>query len=89
MTEDELDDLYMKDPRAKTVEGFIAGLTLLAAHMPNGLSQKFAFGGGHEEIFIWGDVTLDAVPRDSEEGHKLIALGFHADEDLDQWSYFT
>jgi hypothetical protein len=83
------DELYMKDPRSKSVEGFIAGLTILANHMPKGICESFAFGAEHDIIHIWGEVTLEKLPPDSEDGRALLALGFHAEEDLDQWGYFT
>jgi len=79
----------MSDAKAKTVSAFIEGLTILARHMPNGLDQAFAFGAEHDVIHIWGDVCLDSLPEDSEDGRRLQALGFHADSHLDQWQYFT
>lgn len=83
------DELYMNADNAKSVAGFIEGLTILAGYMPKGLGTKFAFGAEHDVIHIWGDVTLDILREDSEDGRKLLALGFHTDDDLDQWQYFT
>lgn len=88
MTEEQ-DDHYMSDPRAKTIKGFIAGLTILANHMPKGLDQDFAIGAAHDVIYVWGEVRLDKLSPDSVDGMALIALGFLPDEELDQWSYFT
>lgn len=84
-----MSDNYMTDPRSKSIEGFIAGLTILSKYMKGGLREKYAFGGEHDIIHIWGDVTLEIVPPDSEDGLALSALGFHPEEDLDQWAYYT
>lgn len=88
MTEDS-DDIYMSDPRAKTIEGFIAGLVILAGHMPKGDKQSYAFGAEHDVIHIWGDISLETIPEDSLDGKALLSLGFHTDAELDQWQYFT
>lgn len=82
------DDLYMSDPKAKTVEGFIEGLTILAQYAEKGMAHKYGFGAEHDVIHLWL-TPLGAVPEDGQDGRRLQALGFHADEDMDQWQYFT
>lgn len=81
------DDLYMSDPRAKTFEGFCAGLMILAKHSKDGMSRKFGMGAEHDIITVY--VSLDDLPADSEDGLALIALGFHTEEDSGNWGYFT
>jgi hypothetical protein len=80
-------DNYMDDPRAKSVEGFIAGLNIFAKYWEKGLASTYQFGASHDIVHIF-DVGLDKCPEDSEDGQALRALGFHADEDLDSWGYF-
>lgn len=90
MSESELSgELYMKTPNAKSVGAFIEGLQILAKYMPNGFAQKYAFGGEHDVIHVWGDVNLEKLPEGSQDGRRLLELGFHTDDDLDQWQYFT
>lgn len=81
------DGMYMKDPRAKSVEGFIEGLGILAKHMEDGLAETFFCGAEHDELFIY--VSGEALPEESEDGLALVRLGFHYSEDADSWSYFT
>jgi hypothetical protein len=80
------DDEYMKDPRAKTVEGFVAGLGILAKYMEKGMQESYFCGGEHDAIHIY--VELEDLPEDSEDGLALVRLGFHA-SDADNWAYFT
>ena len=82
---DKSDKIYMKDPRAKSVEGFILALQILAKYMPNGLKQKYFLGETHDEIFVWAD----GPKEDSEDGVLLHSLGFHWDKDSEGWGYFT
>ena len=78
-------DEYMKDPRAKSMEGFIAGLAVLARHMGWGLQQKFPFGAEHDVFHIY--VGTEKLPEASEDGLALVRLGFHVEDD--GWAYFT
>lgn len=82
---DDDNDDYMKDPRAKSVEGFVAGLTILSAHMEWGMQQKFFCGGEHDIIHIY--VGDDALAEDSDDGRALAKLGFHVEDGA--WAYFT
>lgn len=80
------DEDYMKDPRAKTVEGFIAGLTILSKYMKGGMKESYFCTAEHDEFFVF--VELDELPEDSEDGIALQRLGFHASS-ADNWGYFT
>lgn len=80
------EDNYMKDPRAKTVEAFIAGLNILAKYMKCGLQESYFCTAEHDEIFIF--VGLDDCPPVSDDGIELQKLGFHASS-ADNWGYFT
>lgn len=82
MTEDD----YMKDSRAKTVEGFIAGLTILSKYMKEGMQESYFCTAEHGEFFVF--VGLEECPEESEDGISLRLLGFHASE-ADNWGYFT
>lgn len=81
------DEDYMKDPRAKSIEGMIAGLTILSGYLKDGMATTYFCGGEHDEIFFY--VSLDDLPEDSAHGLELQSLGFHADEDVETWAYFT
>jgi hypothetical protein len=75
-----------KNPKRKTIAGFIEGLTILAGYMADGLQSTYAFGGEHDIIHVF-EVSLDTVPEDSPDGQTLISLGFHtADEG---WAFYT
>lgn len=79
------DNIYKSDPRAKSVEGFIAGLTILSRYMAKGLAETYFMGGEHDVIHIY--VDIEDCPDDSEDGQKLSALGFHCGDD--GWEYWT
>lgn len=79
------DDDYMKDPRAKSVAGMIAGLTILSGYLKDGMATTYFCGGEHDIIYFY--VSLDDLPEDSDHGVELQRLGFHAEDDA--WGYFT
>lgn len=79
------DDIYLTDPRANTVEGVIAGLTILSKYMEKGMQESFFCGGEHDIIHIY--VGDDALAEDSEDGQALIRLGFRVEDG--GWAYFT
>lgn len=81
------DDDYMKDPRAKSVEGMIAGLTILSEYLKDGMATKYFCGGEHDIIYFY--VSLEDLPKESPHGVELQRLGFHADDDADAWGLFT
>lgn len=80
-------ELFMSDPRSKSVEGMIAGLQILAKYMPNKEQQKFFFQAEHDEVFF--NVEVTSLEEDTEDGRALVALGFHVSGDVDQWAWFT
>ncbi len=84
---DESDKLYMKDARAKSVEGLIAALAIFAKYLKKGQKEKFFTGASHDVLYFY--VDLEKLPEDSEDGRILVGLGFHADEDSENWAYFT
>lgn len=79
------DDNYMKDPRAKSAEGFIAALQIFAKYWPKGMSNSFFMGAEHDILYIYDS----DIPEDSDDGRELNGLGFHRDDDIDGWAYFT
>ena len=85
--ETEADKQYMKSADAKSVVGFIKGLNLLAKHMEDGVDTKFFLGAEHDVIYVY---TEEGEPKkDSLDGIGLSELGFHYDEDVEGWAYFT
>ncbi len=85
--ETESDKRYNKDPRAKSVLGFIDGLNILAPHMELGVDSKYFLGSEHDNIYIY---TEEGAPaEESAEGLRLSELGFHYDEDVEGWAYYT
>lgn len=81
------DDNHMSDPRANSVEAMIAGVTILSGYLKDGMATTYFCGGEHDVIYFY--VSPDDLPEDSEHGKRLTALGFHADDDVDTWAYFT
>lgn len=81
------DDNYMKSPISNTIIGFITGLKIIAEHEADGLDTKFFMGAEHDIIYFY--INNEALPTDSEAGRELDSLGFHYDEELDSWAYFT
>lgn len=79
------DDVYMKDSRAKSVEGMIAGLTILSGYLKDASATKYFCGAEHDVLYVY--VSPEDCPEDSAHGIELQRLGFHADDDA--WGYFT
>lgn len=76
-------DIYMKDPRAKTIEGFTAALEIFAKYAKNGKLEHYFLGAEHDVIYCWFNVS-----RDSEDGRLLRMLGWHYEDD-ESWGYWT
>ena len=79
------DDLYMSDPDAKTLRGFIRGLEICAKYMPDGINAKWALGAEHDVIWVYASTT--DLLEDSEDGRSLTSLGFHVDGGC--WAFYT
>jgi hypothetical protein len=84
--EKESEKRYMKDPMAKTVDGFARGLFILSKYMKNDTSTKFFCGAEHDIIYIY---TENPPGEESEEGLRLSELGFHWNEDCEGYAWFT
>jgi hypothetical protein len=76
---------YMADPLAKSIGSFIEALNIFAKYTEKGLNQRFFFGAQHDEINVY--VGTDDLSPDSDDGKRLIELGFHESEEA--WAYFT
>jgi len=87
MDEETYDKLYLSDERSGTIEGLIESLKILAAHSPNGLQDHRVIEPAHDMIF--SALGPKEIPEDSEDGKKLIALGWNLREDEDHWTMFT
>jgi hypothetical protein len=81
--ESESERRYMKDPKSKTIEGFVIGLHILSKYMEDGLNQRFFCGAEHDVLYIYADAPAEESP----EGLRLSELGFHRDEE--SWAFFT
>ncbi len=84
--ESESDKRYNKDPKAKSVEGFIEGLQILSKYMNNGIETKYFCGAEHDILYTYAENPPD---RESEDGLRLSELGFHWNEDCEGYAYFT
>ena len=80
-------DSYMMDDNAKSVTGMIEGLRILARYMGKGEAQKYFCGAEHDIIYFY--VSPEKCSEDSEDGIRLSQLGFHPEEDVDAWGYFS
>lgn len=89
LSEEEHERLSYKerDPRAKTLEGWIASIEIFAKNHPEGLKNSYCFEGQHDIIFT--HFTEEEIPEDSEDGKALVRLGWFVDSDTDGWATFT
>jgi hypothetical protein len=78
------DKTYGRAPEAKTIRGFIEALQILATAIPDGLDAKYTMDSEHDVLWSDGNIALD-----SEAGKRLMLLGWHFDEEVDRWAYFT
>jgi len=82
------DDLYLKDPKAKTLEGFIEAIQIFAKHKKLGLAEPYVFSAEHDVIYT--NIDEEELPEDSEDGKRLSMLGWHVSSDIEgSWAYFT
>lgn len=94
LPEGESDDLYMKDPKAKSVAGFIEALGILAKYMKAGVDTAHFSAAEHDVFYVSTDYAKDgdyeAEPAEnSEDGRRLVMLGWHFDGETDGWAYST
>lgn len=84
MTDEELDNLYGTNPNADSVQGFIDALNIFRTYMDTD-NKSFFLGAEHDEIFMYSD----GPEPDSEDGYKVIALGWRYNPELAGWSKFV
>jgi len=85
--ESEADKRYNKSPDAKSVKGFIDALYILAPYMKLGVDTKHSFGAYQDILHVY---TEDGKPEEnSPEGLRLSELGFHYDDEVEGWAYYT
>lgn len=82
MTEDESDKLYMSDPRAKSLGACIEALEIFAKYFDR--DKRFSLDAQHDVLH-----GPDKPEEDSEDGKRLLAFGWHWDEEGESWAYFT
>jgi hypothetical protein len=71
----------------KSVSNYIKGLQILASHLPHGMDEAFFMEAEHD--IIYSHVGSAQIEADSDEAKLLEEYGFHLDEDVDVWAYFT
>ena len=86
MTDEEWDELYMTDKRAKTIDGWIASLEIFKRHHLKGGEGSNIFEADHD--IIWGPL-VDVVSQKSPDGIELCKLGWHIDDEHDHWCIFV
>lgn len=75
------------DERYKTIEGLIEALQIIAKYNGGGLKAQFILMAEHD--IIWMDSDLGPPAEDSDDGKRLIELGWHYDRSAEVWAYFT
>ena len=83
--EENDEDLYMTAPEAKSIKGFIEALNIFSKYMGKGTNETYFCGAEHDELHL--HVGTDDLPKESPDGRRLQALGFHESEDA--WAYYT
>ncbi len=95
-----MSDNYLKDPRANTVEGWIAALQLLAKYSGGGKFRPIG-GAEHDVIFMSGgpeplthkqmsgETVCTWAEEDAENANTLEGLGFHYSNEDDCWCKFV
>lgn len=78
------DTLYASDPEARTISGMIKSLQIFASHEDVGIWKKFLLSTGHDVIFSNTKMGLH-----TEDGQRLVALGWHWDEEHMCWGFFV
>lgn len=97
-----MSDIYLKDPRANTYEGWIAALTIFAKYEEKGLQARMDKAAEHDILYLPskpepksaehkdGDTVLTwNSEQEREDGESLERLGFHWCRDVDCWAKFT
>jgi len=74
-----------EDPRSKSVEGFIAGLMILAPYFDKGMKEVYFMSAEHDIVHL--HVDEDKCPEDSDDGRVLVSLGFMMHDY--GWAYYT
>lgn len=83
----EIEPLGAEDNKYKTTLGaFIEALQIFAANLRDGLDATYVLSAEHDEIF---GISADAIAENSAPGRRLVALGWHIDEDANAWSRFV
>ena len=85
MNDEESDRLYMSDPKAKSIGAFIEALTILARYVEGGVEKKHFSGAEHDVFYAGGDGPVE----DSEDGRRLLSLGWHYEDETESWAYYT
>lgn len=90
-------DNYLKDPRARTIEGWIAALQIFSKYV-GGLQAYLPVCAEHDILFLpafppaigrTGGDEYQFAPEHEEDAKTLRGLGFHWSSEGDCWAKFT
>lgn len=97
-----MSDLYLKDLRANTYEGWIAALSIFAKYEDKGITARMQTAAEHDVLYLASEPTPNTAElqdgdsvltwgseRERQDGETLERLGFHWDTDVDCWAKFT
>ncbi len=72
----------------KTIARFIVGLGVFAErYLENGEGEWYFCSAQHDIIYFF--VDINDLPGNSDDGKRLIELGFYIDEDTMKWCWST
>jgi hypothetical protein len=71
----------------KSVSGFIEALSILSQYMKEGPKTSYFLGAEHDILYVYTEAGLPLPSTD--EGRRLQDLGFHVDNDVEGWAYYT
>lgn len=90
MTPDEIEEFILSVPKSRnynSIAGWIEALAIFSKYDKLGLKRTNFCGGEHDTIYFY--IGIDKLLPASEEGKKLISLGFTPDLDSENWVKYT
>ncbi|HRA64409.1 MAG TPA: hypothetical protein PL187_00225 [Caldilinea sp.] len=70
----------------RTLMGWIEALQIMAPHYPGGINTRSPLHGEHDEVYA---IKAEFLPEDSEDGQKLLSMGWFVCEYTNCWMRFT
>jgi hypothetical protein len=96
-----MSDHYLKDPRANSLEGWIAAFQIFGKYKIGGLSGYHYMAAEHDIFYVAdkpaplsyevvdGDSVCEWEPAAKDDAEALERLGFHWNSECDSWAKFT